>query len=223
MMNNLHFNPASANRKTGTMPVVTSPRATCPPECPLFDLNFCYAKHSWMGIHWRKVNSGERGESFADVMAKIKRIAAGVIWRYGVAGDFPGTDGHLDENACCAITSANGRSDGYAYSHYSPFKGNNRAIFWAMNSGSFTVNLSSDTLAMADDYMTTGLPVVTLLPEGSPKVTYTPKGHKVVKCPAVPEKVTCSNCRLCTRKGRDFIIGFEAHGTGRKAINKLEN
>ncbi len=154
-------------------------------------------------------------------MAKIRRLAAGVVWRYGVAGDFPGTDGHLNENACCAITSANGRSDGYAYSHYSPFKGNNRAIFWAMNSGSFTVNLSSDTLAMADDYMTTGLPVVTLLPEGSPKVTYTPKGHKVVKCPAIPDKVTCSTCRLCTRKDRDFIIGFEAHGTGRKAINKL--
>ena len=219
---NFHFNRASLNRKTGVMPVVTSSRETCPPECPLWELNICYAKHSWMGIHWRKVSSGERGESFADVIAKIKRIAKGVIWRWGVAGDLPGEDGFLAESDCYAISLSNGRSDGYAYTHYSPYKGNNRAIIKAMNSSNFTVNLSSDTLTEADDFVATGLPVVTLLPVGAPKVSYTPGGNKVVKCPAIPDKVTCSTCKLCTKKDRDFIVGFEAHGTGRNAINKLD-
>ena len=218
---NLHFNPATANSKTGTMPVVTAPRKTCPPECPLFDLNFCYAKHSFMGIHWRKVSSGERGESFADVMAKISKLRRDTIWRYGVAGDLPGENGYLDKELCESITSANGRSAGYAYTHYRPGKGDNLAILQGMNKTHFTVNLSSDTLAEADEFIKTGLPGVTLLPEGAPKGSHTPAGNKVVRCPAKVGKVTCADCRLCTRKDRDYVIGFEAHGTGRKAISKL--
>ena len=222
-MINLHYNPATTNRKTGTMPVVTAPRKTCPPECPLFDLNFCYAKHSWQGDHWRKVSSGERGESFADVMLKISKLRKDTIWRYGVAGDLPGENGHLDKGLCESITSANGRSTGYAYTHYRPGKGDNLAVLQEMNRTHFTVNLSSDTLAEADEFIETGLPVVTLLPEGAPKVSHTPAGNKGVRCPAKGGKVTCADCRLYTRKDRDYVIGFVAHGTGRKAINKLEN
>ena len=66
-------------------------------------------------------------------------------------------------------------------------------------------------------------PVVTLLPTDSAKVTFTPKGRKVVRCPAeTSKKVTCQSCRLCQKTDRP-IIGFTPHGSGKKVTEKVAN
>ena len=60
-------------------------------------------------------------------------------------------------------------------------------------------------------------PVVAILPGNTAnKVNFTPKGNKVVTCPATyNDKVNCKTCGLCA-KNRDYVIGFPVHGNGRK-------
>ena len=113
------------------------------------------------------------------------------------------------------IRANNGRG-GFTYTHHNPFDADNAAIILESNRGGFTVNLSADTTTKADTYVELGIaPVVTLLPTDSAKVTFTPKGRKVVRCPAeTSEKVTCQTCRLCQKTDRP-IIGFTPHGSGK--------
>jgi hypothetical protein len=44
----------------------------------------------------------------------------------------------------------------------------------------------------------------------------------VVICPATypKEEITCASCKLCAIPTRKSIIGFPAHGTGKKALNE---
>ena len=119
------------------------------------------------------------------------------------------------------IRANNGRG-GFTYTHHNPFDADNAAIILESNRGGFTVNLSADTTTKADTYVELGIaPVVTLLPTDSAKVTFTPKGRKVVRCPAeTSEKVTCQTCRLCQKTDRP-IIGFTPHGSGKKVTQEV--
>ena len=66
-------------------------------------------------------------------------------------------------------------------------------------------------------------PVVTVLPTDAPRTIKTPKGRTIVACPAeYSDRVTCANCGLCQRRDRkDVIVGFHAHGTGKKKANNV--
>ena len=91
------------------------------------------------------------------------------------------------------------------------------------NDGGFTVNLSTENLADADKaYNLEIAPVVTLLPLGAAKVSYTPQNNKVVKCPADKKKgITCATCGICYISDREYIIGFEVHGTAKKSLDLI--
>ena len=107
-------------------------------------------------------------------------------------------------------------------SHHNPV--DNAGIIAESNANGFTVNLSADNAGKADVLADMGIaPVVTLLPTDSAKVTFTPKGRKVVRCPAeTSKKVTCKTCRLCQKTDRP-IIGFTPHGSGKKVTEKVAN
>jgi len=61
--------------------------------------------------------------------------------------------------------------------------------------------------------------VVVVLPSTQNQNTVTPKGRRVVVCPATQrEDVSCATCQLCQRQ-RDVIVGFPAHGTKRRVID----
>ena len=96
-MSNYHVTEISSNQKTGRMPVTTSSSDTCPTSCPLkayIDPNTgkrvapCYAEHGHLGMHWRAVDAGKRGGSWADLLAKVRKFDQG-IWRHNQAGDLP--------------------------------------------------------------------------------------------------------------------------------------
>ena len=84
------------------------------------------------------------------------------------------------------------------------------------------VNLSGNNLAHADDLYDKGIaPVTTVLPSTQLTNTTTPKGRKVVVCPAViKDDVSCQSCGLCARL-RDAIVGFPAHGNGKKKADAV--
>jgi len=64
-------------------------------------------------------------------------------------------------------------------------------------------------------------PVTVVLPETQTTNTTTPKGRKVVVCPAtIKDNVSCATCQLCARQ-RDTIVGFPAHGVSKRKANEI--
>ena len=216
---NVALTPISSNRKTGPMPVSYSTREWCPDTCPL-KKHGCYAKHGHTGIHWRKVTAGERGTDWDTFVSKVRHLPKGGIWRHDVAGDLPAENGIIDAGMMRSLIRSNRGKGGFTYTHHNPVE--NAEIIAESNANGFTVNLSADNAGKADVLADMGIaPVVTLLPTGSKKVTFTPAGRKVVRCPAeTSKKVTCKTCRLCQKTDRP-IIGFTPHGSGKKVTQEV--
>jgi len=212
-----HLTPVSRNSKTGPIPVSVTNKGTCPPSCK-FDGNGCYAEYGPLGLHWSKVDSGERAlpwEVFCDV---IDTLPALQLWRHNVAGDLPGSNDVIDHAALDLLLQANTGKRGFTYTHYPPNKTNTDAIVMA-NLRGLTVNLSANSIEEVDDLVDLGIgPVVCVLPANATANVKTPKGRTVVVCPATQRAdVNCMNCQLCQRQ-RDTVVGFPAHGSGTKRI-----
>jgi len=99
----------------------------------------------------------------------------------------------------------------------------NAAIVAHANENGLTINLSANNLAHADELADLGIaPVVSLVPEGSPRRMTTPAGRKVILCPAQHrDDVMCLCCRLCARADRKVVIGFSPHGAQRRPANRI--
>ena len=221
MNHTYHLTRVSANSKTGPIPVSTTSSSTCPVTCPLKN-NGCYAEHGKVGMHWRKVSSGERGGDVEQFAAQIKRLPRHQLWRYGQAGDLPG-DGHrIDAHALAVIVEANKGRRGFAYTHYPVDDPANAAAIAAANAAGFTINLSANNLDHADELAVADIgPVVVLLPPEQTKPTLTPAGRHVSVCPAsIRDDIDCARCGVCATD-RVAIIGFPAHGSGKAKAHKV--
>lgn len=216
------------NQKTGPIPVSTTTAKTCPLSCPFNNKNGCYAESGPLAIHWRKVTSGERGTSWEEFCKQIESLPKGQLFRHNQAGDLPSnSSGHIVESLVDRLVYANRGKRGFTYTHHNPKKGINSEIIAHANRNGFTINLSGNNLAHADELKSLNIaPVVTVLPntvEGDKtKTLTTPAGNKVVVCPATyREDVTCSTCKLCQRADRSCIIGFPAHGAMKNKATKV--
>jgi ethanolamine utilization protein EutA (predicted chaperonin) len=169
-------------------------------------------------MHWNKVTSGERGTDWNGFIQSIKALPKRILWRHNVSGDLVGSNDAIDAQALKDLVKANANKSGFTYTHYPMISGNNIQAVKHANDNGFTVNLSANDLNQADDYKALNIgPVAVIVPEHTVKVSFTPKGNKVVVCPAqTSEKVTCSSCTLCQKVDRDYIIGFRVHGTYKK-------
>ena len=222
----VHLTPKSKNGKTGPIPVTTSDALTCPPSCAVRD--GCYAKGFHLGMHWGKVTSGERGTDWNGLLAKIRGIKPGQLWRHNQAGDLPGDGDAIDRDMLEGLTAANYGRRGYTYTH-KPVIGmgrteqSNRWAIRAALAGGFAVNLSGNDLSHADKLASLDLaPVVVILPEHSPETVHTPAGRKVIVCPAQSRQgITCATCQLCAVRTRSVIVGFRAHGQARKQVERV--
>ena len=95
---------------------------------------------------------------------------------------------------------------------------NRRAILDANQKG-FTINLSADDVEHADVLSKLSIgPVVVTLPEYAPQKMNTPEGRPIIVCPAQWSDASCQDCQLCAKPNRKVIIGFWAHGLGKKKI-----
>ena len=113
------------------------------------------------------------------------------------AGDLPGLGENIDAHALGQLTRANNGRKGFTYTHKHSTESNREAIRSA-NTNGFTVNLSANTLAHADELAEINCgPVVVVLPSDQIANTTTPAGRKVVICPAtVRDDITCATCGL---------------------------
>lgn len=215
-----HLTLASRNVKTGPMPVSTSDRSSCWSGCAFFN-NGCYAESGHVRMFWNKVTSGAAGAYWSEVMAQIKKLPKGTLWRHNQAGDLPGLDATIDAIAMRELIAANKGKRGFTFTH-KPVADHaaaraNRALIKESNDNGFTVNLSGNNLEHADSLADMGIgPVVTVLPADQLTPTRTPGGRVVAICPAVlSDSITCQSCGLCALRDRKAIIGFPAHGTSK--------
>lgn len=215
------FTFTSANKKTGPIPVVTSSKETCPDACPLKDKE-CYARFGPLGIHWSKITKGQRGLSFKELLEKIKQIPRNTYFRYGQAGDLPGKNNSINYGEMMELAKAASHTKMWGYTHKPMGKNFKQNIHAIKDANKYvTINLSADSMEEADELMGLKIaPVVVVVKSDAPKTSFTPKGRKVIVCPAqYVENLTCEKCGLCQKK-RNVIVGFRAHGTAQKRLNE---
>ena len=217
------FTRVSSNAKTGPIPVTTTQSKSCPTTCPLY--KGCYAKGGPLAIHWKRLDSN--GIELKELCKNIMQLPKDQLWRHNQAGDLPGEDTRINHNDLKQIVEANKGRKGFTYTHkpvedHKYAKANIESIKYANDNG-FTINLSANNLSQVDRYLELDAgPVVVVLDENSPKNVTTPKGNKVVICPAqLNNNSTCANCKLCQKKDRFFVIGFKAHGNSRKKVSEI--
>ena len=214
----VHLTLKSSNAKTGPIPVSATEKSSCPTRCPLKNAG-CYAELGPLGMHWAKVP--ERGMEWDEFCLKVEALPAWGLWRHNVAGDLPGNGVTLHWKPLLKLLRANAGRKGFAYTHYSPKNRRNAGMIDFANREGFTINLSADSLAQADEYMGLNIgPVVVVLPSDAKANLLTPQGRKVVVCPAVlRDDTTCATCGLCQHANRTTIVGFPAHGSRKKVID----
>lgn len=212
----VHLSLKSGNVKTGPIPVSTTGRDTCPVDCAVRAA--CYASSGPLALHWNAVSNGSRGTDWSGFVSAVASLPEGQLWRHNQAGDLPGNGHTVDPVALGQLVHSNIGKRGFTYSHYRDAA----SLQWIKhaNAWGFTVNLSGNDLQDADTLADTGAgPVVCVLPSHQTQNTVTPKGRRVVVCPATQrDDTSCATCQLCQRQ-RDVIVGFPAHGTRRRVID----
>ena len=216
-----HFSRISRNRKTGPIPATTTERRSCPPSCAFYNGQGCYADIGHLALHWRKVGDGSRSITLDQLAGHIQSLPRRQLWRHNQAGDLPGIGPAIDWPALRIIVKANKWKNGFTYTH-KPATPENLAAMHAATLAGFTINLSADNAAHADQLSEHGLPVVVVIPGNAEKVTYTPRGRKIVLCPAESSnKINCANCGLCSDAHRSYLIGFKPKGSRKKLVNTI--
>lgn len=216
------FTLVSKNVKTGPIPVSMTEHTSCPTACPLSGKNGCYAETGPMTWTWKKV--ADKGMVWNDFCNKVNKLPKRTLWRHNQAGDLPTLDRTvIDGDKIKMLVTANKGKRGFTYTHYDPSIAENAELITFMNKNGFTCNLSADNAQEADDLLALNIaPVVAIIPMDSGKVNYTPKGNKIVTCPAQTiDNVTCMTCGLCQKVDRDYIIGFMAHGARKKYVSSI--
>ncbi len=230
----------SNNVKTGKMPVTTSPIFTCPLACP-YKEHGCYAAYGPIKMWWKSctescINLEKEWDKFTQRI--LYDIPKGTIWRHNQAGDLIPSEKSANcicEKSAIHLSLINYGKRGYTYTHYPVVRQrdvskldviNNRMLIEEMNRFGFSVNISCNSLAHADEVIDSGLkaPVTVTLIESfkNKKVSFTPNGHKVILCPAIWKKgMTCLKCQACMNTNRKAVIGFPAHGAGRKHCEQV--
>jgi hypothetical protein len=224
---NFLFVSKSSNVKTGPIPVTGSPSLTCPDSCELKKTNTCYANFGPIAWHWSRIDRNAIGVSFNELLEKVKALPIGTFFRHNQFGDLFGVNEMINLAMLSRFVNASLGKSGFTYTH-KPVLGNsenvkrNRKAIKEANKKGFTINLSADSLEEADSKKALNIgPVTVVLSTDAPEKLFTPKGNKVIVCPAqTKDTVTCSTCKLCSRSNRSVIIGFRAHGIRKGAIDK---
>lgn len=214
------FIPVSNNAKTGPIPATRTERASCAPGCPFIDKG-CYAKYGPEGMQWRKLNGAL---DWVQLCSKIAKLPKGQLWRHNTAGDLPHNDGLIDYKMLRQLAKANSGKRGFTYTHHDINQHHNLVAVETANLMGFTVNVSTESVEVADQVMTNhGIPAVSVVPSSETRRFFkTESGRRVVVCPAtIHENVSCATCGLCQQSERQFIIAFPAHGIAKKTVDGI--
>jgi hypothetical protein len=216
----------SLNRKLGPIPSSMSSGETCPDACGLKD-GGCYGEFGMLGMHWRQV--GTKGLRWATFLEAIRSLPEGQLWRHNTVGDLPGENNRLDVEKFLELVDANQGRRGFTMTRKPLTTQNELSAITLANVRGFTVNLTAHGLedldrlaarvAFGERYV---VPLVVVLEEDSEAWRVSPRGIKVMVCPAEQDPaVTCASCQLCSRAQRKVAVGFRAHGQWKHRVTQL--
>jgi hypothetical protein len=160
---------------------------------------------------------------WADFLLQVRALPKGQLWRHNQAGDLPGQGDEIDAAALADLVAANRGRRGFTYTHKPMTSPAAREAIAGANEAGFTVNLSANDLAHADELAALEIaPVAVVLPADQTTATRTPAGRHVAICPAtISDNVSCASCGLCAIANRKAIIGFPAHGASKRKASKV--
>ena len=208
----------SSNEKTGPIAVSTTSRVSCSPTCPLAGDGGCYAEAGYYTrLHWDAVTAGTRGLPPLEFIAAVFKLKSSSLFRHDVAGDLWHEGGAIRADLLRKLADATTHlKAAWTYTHHLRTSGNLAAIRSAIRRG-FTVNLSTEVRSEAARFAKRGLPVVCIVPEGTP-AKFEQDGVTFRQCPATFEgsPTQCASCGggtpLCARANRNFVVTFPVHG-----------
>jgi len=223
------FTKKTQNAKLGRgMSATYSSSNTCPKACP-FLKNGCYASEGfYTRLHWQKIDSGERGISFNELIKKIKALKENSTLRLNVAGDLPGNNNKISSTYLKKYIDATRHLKAYTYTHYPLSKGYNCQLLKLANNNGLTINVSCETENQALQSVDNNLPTVLVVKSTETRKIYKLKDiHGNVKatvliCPQQTKGVSCSDCMLCYERPKNIVIGFKAHNATKKVNEILE-
>ena len=167
------------------------------------------------------MTEGLRGVTFSAFLAKIESLESGRLFRHNQAGDLPHTAGKISRAFIVRMVKGVRHLKAFTYTHHSLTLGENLSLLRYANRNGFTINVSTESEAAADDTIAAGLPAVIVVNSEETRTTWhTSAGNVVLVCPAQrSDTKTCADCKLCHHRGRRVIIGFLAHGTSKRKAN----
>lgn len=209
-----HATFSGKNRKTGKMLVTTTSENTCPAVCKHKQQGTCYAKFSWLGLHWNKVSSGARSHGITKVLDMVRQLPNGSLWRWNQAGDLPGIGNRISKQELDGIVTANRDKRGFTYTHKPLTKYNYTLIKSALDNG-FAINYSADSIDEAiritKEY---NIPCVVTVSHDTPKQSFVKDGITFVPCPEQTGGLSsCTECGICAKTNRKSVIMFFMHGS----------
>lgn len=216
----------SSNKKIGPMSCSMTEKKSCPSSC-MWKTKGCYGLYGNVNIHWNRLNkSNDERYDWKNFIKQVSQLHPKQIWRHNVVGDLPGVGNRVDKRKMMELIRAN-NSKVICFTH-KPVLGNskqakkNRQLIALANKKGFCISLSADNLSHADQLCDLKVaPVVVVLPQDAIENILTPKGRRVLVCPQQRnERLTCSICQICSKKNREFIVGFRAHGCAKKHVSE---
>jgi len=208
----------SKNRKTGAIPQTMTSPGTCPRSCPWYG-GGCYSEYHVLGLRWRKTpKECLPWNTFCD---EVQKFPENQLWRHNIGGDLPGMDEEIDVPRLDLLMDAAMHTRGFTYTHKPVLNNdtNAKVIREANILGGLAISLSADNPYHADELFEAMIaPVCVVVSREAPKVLKTPKGRRILVCPAQTSDTTCVECELCADPGRKNIIGFRAHGCAIKQV-----
>ena len=214
------FTSHSQNRKLGDIAAVSTSSPSCPDDCAL--KSECYAKFSFTGIHWRKLDTG--GLDYNQVLDYVNAMKKRAKLRWGVYGDLAHNNGIIDSVKLLKLANIikSRLIETILYTHHNIDNVLNvQALKMAFDKGLY-VNISCEDTDKAKKALDYGLNAVIVLPTGSIHKVIKQDNLTIVRCPAeYKDSIQCSNCMLCAkdRVQQRVVIAFTAHGTGKKKLS----
>ena len=223
------FTKKTANAKLGRgMSATYSSSNTCPKACP-FLKNGCYASEGfYTRLHWQKIDSGERGITFNELIKKIKALKENSTLRLNVAGDLPGNNNKISPTYLNKYIEATRHIKAYTYTHYPIHIHNNLKLLKQANNSNLVINVSTECENDAIKSVENNLPTVLVVKSTETRNSYKLKDAKgnikgtVIICPQQTKGVSCSDCMACYNRPKNIVIGFKAHNATKKVNEILE-
>ncbi len=213
----------SKNSKTGDIAQTYSTPDTCPERCP-FKCNGCYGLGYFTRRQWKRAETeGMYPHQLRQWV--LENVPEGALIRHNITGDIAiqGTSEISPLLLGRLLEAFKGRR-AWSYTHCEITEENAEFLRVAQDEG-FVISFSCETLEEVDRAIDLGCKAVLTVPKFPEGVLYTPKGRRVVPCPAqVKQGVTCKSCNgLCGSPNRETVVMFEAHGQGKeKACKAIE-